>query len=144
MHQVHLVIIINWNSKDSYISKCKIASLSPPGLVCLEMVKHPQTYPLIPKIPLGWSIKSKFWRIFKCTFMHVKYVVQRFVPRDLILWIFQLGEKMFQKASKGCSSKWKGESEPKIQCLGFRTLLTNAVSGPIPFCPPNPRKGGSI
>ena len=54
----------------------------------MKMVKYPQTYPLIPKIPLGWSIKSKFWRIFKYTFMHVKYVVQRFVPRDLIFWSF--------------------------------------------------------
>ena len=53
---------------------------------CLEMVKHPQTYPLIPKITLGWSIMSKFWRIFKYTFIHVKYVVQRFVPRDLNFW----------------------------------------------------------
>ena len=54
----------------------------------MKMVKYPQTYPLIPKIPLGWSIKSKFWRIFKYTFIHVKYVVQRFVPRDLIFWSF--------------------------------------------------------
>ena len=72
---------------------------------CLEMVKHPQTYPLIPKIPLGWSIKSKFWRIFKCTFMHVKYVVQRFVPRDLIFWSFAycltISESSCQPGSTG-------------------------------------------
>ena len=54
----------------------------------MKMVKYPQIYPLIPKIPLGWSIKSKFWRIFKCTFMNVKYVVQRFLHRDLIFWSF--------------------------------------------------------
>ena len=69
------------------------------------MVKYPQTYPLIPKIPLGWSIKSKFWRIFKCTFMHVKYVVQRFVPRDLIFWSFAycltISESSCQPGSTG-------------------------------------------
>ena len=72
---------------------------------CLEMVKHPQTYPLIPKIPLGWSIKSKFWRIFKYTFIHVKYVVQRFVPRDLIFWSFAycltISESSCQHGSDG-------------------------------------------
>ena len=71
----------------------------------MKMVKYPQTYPLIPKIPLGWSIKSKFWRIFKCTFMHVKYVVQRFVPRDLIFWSFAycltISESSCQPGSTG-------------------------------------------
>ena len=71
----------------------------------MKMVKYPQTYPLIPKIPLGWSIKSKFWRILKCTFLHVKYVVQRFVPRDLIFWSFAycltISESSCQSGSTG-------------------------------------------
>ena len=71
----------------------------------MKMVKYPQTYPLIPKIPLGWSIKSKFWRILKCTFLHVKYVVQRFVPRDLIFWSFAycltISESSCQPGSTG-------------------------------------------
>ena len=82
----------------------------------MKMVKYPQTYPLIPKKPLGWSIKSKFWRIFKCTFMYVKYVVQRFVPRDLIFWSFAycltISESSCQPGSTGTqiwaqnSKKW--------------------------------------
>ena len=109
-----------------YVSNCKILSWRPiypqiyttRGILqklghlkfcvwvfCLEMVKHPQTYPLIPKIPLGWSIKSKFWRIFKYTFIHVKYVVQRFVPRDLIFWSFAycltISESSCQHGSDG-------------------------------------------
>ena len=79
----------------------------------MKMVKYPQTYPLIPKIPLGWSIKSKFWRIFKCTFMHVKYVVQRFVPRDLIFWsvayCLTISESSCQHGSDG-TQIWASDS----------------------------------
>ena len=49
----------------------------------MKMVKYPQTYPQIPKFPLGNSI-----RILICTCKLVKYVVQRFVPGDLIFWTF--------------------------------------------------------
>ena len=80
---------------------------------CLEMVMHPQTYPLIPKFPLGGSKSSQFWRIFKCTFMHVKYVVQRFVPRDLIFWTFgyflAILESSWQPASD-CTQLWASNS----------------------------------
>ena len=97
----------------------------------MKMVKYPQTYPLIPKIPLGWSIKSKFWRIFKCTFMHVKYVVQRFVPRDLIFWSFAycltISESSCQPGSTG-TQIWAQNSILALVMWGFFQSNINEIN----------------
>ena len=79
----------------------------------MKMVKYPQTYPQIPKIPLGWSINSEFWRILICTCKLVKYVVQRFVPGDLIFWTFAYCHTILESSQQpgfSCTQIWAQNS----------------------------------
>ena len=87
------------------------------------MVKYPQTYPLIPKIPLGWSIKSKFWRILKCTFMHVKYV--KYVNLHSLISVHSSMEQKFRLTELPApTASCPVESDPGGTQICVRSNLT--------------------